>query len=811
MTEPAGRLAALLSKLSGVKMHGDSYQASCPAHEDDRASLSVGLGRRGKIILKCHAGCSPENILSALSMKWKDLFPEDDSNTPPARIERTYDYQDERGNLMFQTVRFFPKDFKQRRPDGKGGWVWSLKDITPTIYRLPQVIKAETVFIVEGEKDAESIEALGLTATTSPMGAGKWRPHYNQWLTGKHAVILPDNDTPGLKHAHGIAAGLLNSAASVKIATLPGLKPKGDVSDWLQNGGSKEALLEILEKTPLFTVITELSKYDAGSKTEVQAAFPLTDFGNAERFASQHLDSVRYCHTWGKWLIWNGRHWQVDETNRIRQLAKSTVRSIYKEASKIEDDERRKQFSKHARASESSGRIFAMLALAQSEQALAVTGSRLDANPWILNVLNGVIDLKTGNLHPHNRRDLITKIAPVQHDPDATCPEWFNFLDRVMGGSDGLISYLQKLAGYSLTGDTREKCLPVLHGIGDNGKTIFTATIGGMLGDYAQETPVETLMIRKQEAIPNDIARLKGARLVTASEGERGQRLAESLIKRLTGGDKISARFLHQEWFEFTPEFKIWLSTNHRPVIRGSDNAIWNRIHLVPFEVIIPKSEQVPRTVMLERLCQEWPGILKWAVDGCLLWLKEGLAKPEEVERATNDYRADSDVIGGFVSDCCTLNPLAKCKTADLYEEYENWCSACREEPITIRSFSAVLQERGFKRDRIGASGSRGFKGIGLRSNLNTDQLTNADPVSGFFPIEKNNQKNNLKTGSVSVSRSVLVLCSECADFRPNPSNTSFQGHCLGNPPYGERLKFPNLEIDCPEFREKRGEAVCGS
>ncbi|MHC1726878.1 MAG: phage/plasmid primase, P4 family [Syntrophobacteraceae bacterium] len=799
----------LLSALNNVQQRGDSYQAQCPAHEDVKASLSIGTGKDGRILLHCHAGCTPESILAAVGLKWDVVFPD----SPPAKkakptIQAVYDYTDAGGQLLFQTVRFFPKDFRQRQPDGKGGWVWNLKGITQTLYRLPEVLKAQTVFIAEGEKDADNLAGLGLTATTSAMGAGKWKAHYNQSLRGKKVAIVPDNDEPGRKHAQSIAAGLLGVAEAVKILDLPDLKAKGDVSDWIDNGGSKDALLALLQQTPLFT---GTCRAEQGNQEKPQPIFPFTDFGNAERFAAQNAEKTRYCHTWGKWLIWTGTHWQIDETTLIFQLAKETVRKMYAAAGEIEDDDRRKALSKHARASESSGRVQAMLSLAQTEQCIATTGARLDSNPWLLNVQNGTLDLRTGNLREHRRQDLLTKIAPVTYDPKAESPtQWMSFLNRIMAGSPGLISYLQKLVGYSLTGDTREKCLPVLHGIGDNGKTILTATIGGLLGDYAQETPVETLMIKKQESIPNDIARLKGARLVTASEGERGQRLAESLIKRLTGGDKISARFLHQEWFDFTPEFKIWLSTNYKPIIRGSDNAIWNRIHLIPFEVIIPKAEQIPRTVMLERLRQEWPGILKWAVEGCLLWQKEGLQKPEEVLRATEDYRADSDIIGGFVSDCCILNPLAKCKTSDLFAEYEKWCSGSKEEPITVRNFNATLQERGFKKTRLGHKGDKAYQGIGLRTkDENADRLTDADRILGVFPIEKIISEKKVKNGSASVSRSASVICSDCADFRPNAENHNDSGHCLGNPPDGERFKFPNVPIDCPEFRPTGKGATC--
>lgn len=420
-----------------------------------------------------------------------------------------------------------------------------------------------------------------------------------------------------------------------------------------------------------------------------------TDLGNAERFVKDHGGSVRFCHAWGKWLTWNGKHWEVDDTGQVYRLAKMTVRGIYAEAARAEDDVERLAIAKHAKKSESLSQFKAMIGLAESEEGVPVKPNDLDANPWLLNVLNGSLDLRTGELKPHSRDNFITKLAPVAHDPNATCPTWLAFLEKAMAGRESLIAYMQKAVGYALTGDTREKNIVIFHGGGDNGKTILTTVISAMLGDYAQETPVETLMIHKNESIPNDIARLKGERLVTASEGERGQRLAESLIKRLSGGDKITARFLHQEFFEFIPTFKIWLSTNHKPVIRGSDNAIWNRIHLIPFDVSIPKSEQIPRTVLLERLREEWPGILAWAVKGCLLWQQEGLDKPEEVEQATANFRAEMDVIGGFISDCCIVNPLAKVKAADLYGEYLKWCEANREGAVNKRLFGSMLQERG--------------------------------------------------------------------------------------------------------------------
>lgn len=653
--------------------------------------------------------------------------------------------------------------------------------------------KNQILYLVEGEPDCLCGISRGMCCITGTGGAENWLDEWNALFKGLHVRILYDNDQAGKDGTARVCQRLPLFAKKVEVGRWPEwVAERGDLGDWFML--SRKAVQDL----------DCLSWVHSDDVEKPSDSYPATDLGNAERFASQHVTATRYCHTWGKWLVWDDARWYVDGTSHVFQLAKSTVRSIYAEASKIESDELRKSFAKHARASEASGRIQAMLSLAQAEPSLAITSDVLDADRWRLNLLNGTLDLKTGDLRPHQRQDLITKISPVIYDSTAKCPEWFKFLDRIMDGSSELISYLQKLAGYCLTGDTREKCLPVLHGIGDNGKTIFTATLSGMLGDYAQETPVETLMVKRNESIPNDVARLVGARLVTASEGERGQRLAESQIKRLTGGDKVPARFLNHEWFEFIPEFKILLSTNHKPVIRGSDNAIWNRIHLVPFQVSIPKSEQIPRTIMLDTLRMEWPGILKWAVDGCLLWQKEGLQKPEEVKQATDDYRADSDVIGEYLSDCCILNPLAKAKIGDLYVEYEKWCADCKEEAITVRSFSSTLQERGFKKGRMGAGGKKGFFGIGLRSDLKSDRVTDSDSISGVYHEAKNKEEIPLKTGTPSVTRSLFIVCSDCANFRENTVNPSFQGHCLGTPPDEDRSRFPKLKTSCCGFKEKK-------
>ena len=387
------------------------------------------------------------------------------------------------------------------------------------------------------------------------------------------------------------------------------------------------------------------------------------------------------------------------------------VRLIYREAESEPDDRKRRDIAKHAMNSESEKRIRSMVALAQSE--VAIKPEQLDLNPWLLTCLNGTIDLKTGELLPHQREHLISQLAPVNYAPYESCPLWLSFLDRIMDGNDHLISFLQRAIGYSLTGETSEQCMFIFYGSGANGKTTFLQTINAMLGEYAMQTPTETLLIKRRGAIPNDVARLKGARFVTASEAESEQRFAVSLIKQMTGGDTISARFLHQEWFDFQPTHKIFLGTNHKPEIRDTDHAIWRRIRLVPFEVTIPEAERDLNLV--EKLKAELPGILAWAVKGCLNWQNEGLGTPDEVRTATEEYRNEMDVLSEFLSDCCIEGPSHEVETRLLYDAYSAWCEKNGDRPLAKRTLGRKLKEKGFMPGKVNLGQSRGWNGIGLR------------------------------------------------------------------------------------------------
>lgn len=440
----------------------------------------------------------------------------------------------------------------------------------------------------------------------------------------------------------------------------------------------------------------------------------LTDVGNARRLVLNYGHDLRWCEAWHKWLFWDGKRWAVDDILKIHHMAKDTIRIMYKEAADEFDENKRKNLAQHAYKCESIFKIKAMLEVAKSD--VAVKPDLFDMNPWLLNVANGTLDLKTGELLPHIRENYITKLAPVEYDPLAECPKWISHLKRIMNHNQNLLDYLQTGYGYSLTGNTDERKIFFQYGTGANGKTTTNEVIKEVMGDYAVRTPTETLFIKHDGSIPNDVAKLNGARFVFCSEAEEGKKLAESLIKDITGGDTISARFMRAEWFEFQPTFKVWLATNHKPVIKGTDNAIWDRINLIPFNVSIPESERIPRREIMDQFKEELAGILAWMVRGCVSWYKHGLQTPNEVKEATSNYRTEMDVIGDFITSCCTLSPDFEVDAATLYKNYSEWAGKEGiKKPLSNISFGSRMLEKGFERKK-GSRNKYIWKGIDVIS-----------------------------------------------------------------------------------------------
>ena len=437
----------------------------------------------------------------------------------------------------------------------------------------------------------------------------------------------------------------------------------------------------------------------------------LTDAGNAARLTTRHGQDLKFVPAWG-WVVWTGKTWARDEL-KARQVALETARGIHAEAATVSDNAEQKALSDWARKSQNAQRVQAMLWCAQPE--LAARPEDFDREPWLLPCANGTIDLRTGEVHPHRREHFLTRACPVVFDAKAQCPEWQKFLERVLPSRD-VREYVQRFAGYSLTGSTAEQSLAFLYGSGRNGKSVFLETLGSLLGDYHTATRVDSLAVTRGGGIPNDVAALAGARMVSVSETPEGVRLNESLVKDLTGGDTITARFLRHEFFQFKPQFKLWIRGNHKPQIRGTDDGIWRRLALVPFTVQIPLAEVDPG--LSERLQGELSGILNWAVKGCRVWQQSGLKPPQAVTEAVAEYRDEMDSLGEFITSRCVTAPNVKAKASELYGAYRQWCEDSGEHPMSQRRFGLALGERGFQKT---VPKSVVWVGIGLLSDLADD------------------------------------------------------------------------------------------
>lgn len=438
----------------------------------------------------------------------------------------------------------------------------------------------------------------------------------------------------------------------------------------------------------------------------------LTDLGNAERFVEQHGGIVQYCVELGKWLIYDQGRWQPDSNGMIYRLAHETVRLIKDEALQEGLSAGDKMdILKHAKKSASKGRLNALLDIARWLSGVTVRQKNLDADPWLLNCRNGTLNLKTGELQTHNPAGLLSRIVKAPFDSDATCPIWEAFITKVMGGDQEKVGFLQRVFGYSLTGITWEQCMFILYGTGANGKTTLVEVLRDLLGDYAIHTTTSSLLQTTNSGIRNDLARLNNSRLATAVEVGMGKRFDEALVKQLTGGDQVTARFLYREFFEYRPQFKLVIAANHKPEIRGVDHGIWRRIHLIPFDVTIP-AEEIDKDIP-EKLRNELPGILAWAVRGCAEWLERGLMVPSSIADATAEYRAEMDVLENFIEDSCSRGIDRRVPVGDLYSRYGVWAESVCLDSLGKKIFGNLMRQKGFSQVKSGDA--RYWNGISLK------------------------------------------------------------------------------------------------
>jgi len=425
------------------------------------------------------------------------------------------------------------------------------------------------------------------------------------------------------------------------------------------------------------TVATAITKKDRTKYPE----FDMTDTGNAQRFSYYYKGNIKYSKNRKKWFYWDGKVWREDTTNEIKRLADDCIEKIKKQAFACEDDEKQKALLSWALRTASNKLKTNMIVETEHLEGIAIDVDYFDTQPDLINVDNGIINLRNGELIKHDPDYRMSKIGFTSYTEEDAKPErWLQFLNEITDNNQELIDYLQKAVGYSLTASTREQCLFICYGNGCNGKSTFMDVITTLMGTYALNMQAESIMVKKHSAAVNtDIARLKGSRFVTVAEPQEGMKLNESLIKQLTGGDKITARFLFAEEFEFKPEFKMWISTNHKPIISGVDDGIWRRIVLIPFTVRIPK-EKIDRNLSY-RLRKELPQIMRWAVKGCIKWQQEGLTeKPECIAQASEEYREEMDVLAKFIDDCIIPGDVMDMiKASELYDVYCEWARSNNE------------------------------------------------------------------------------------------------------------------------------------
>lgn len=753
----------VLSRLQGVRKTGDGYTAHCPAHDDRQQSLSIGEGRNGEVLLHCFAGCRTEDIVAALGLAMSDLFPKKEpqrtpkTDTPrltlealaadkglPAEFLKNHGVQQGVHGVLI-TYRLMdgspaPRQRWRTALSAKQGSAWNKGGKgAPVPYGLWMLEgmrrKSDTLVLVEGESDSwtlwyHKIPALGIPG--ADMAKTLELSHVESF---SRILIFQEPDKGGKTFVKGLTERLatIGYEGEVGIIHPDGFKDPNELhkQDPVNFGTRFKSLMAAAEPVDLENLATQQQP----ATITVAPEYGLTDLGNARRLVRLHHQDLRYCFPWDKWLVWDGTRWVFDTSGEVYRRAKETVKSIYAEAAQTEDSREREQLAKHAMRSESDSRIRAMINLAQSEPGIPVLPDDFDADPWLLNVQNGILDLRTGELRPHSREALMTKLVPVDYDPDAKCPLWLSFLDRIMGGNAALIEYLRRVVGYTLTGDTSEQCLFLLYGTGANGKSTFLETLRALLGDYAQQANFATFLHSDQDRIRNDIAAIRGARYVAAVEADAGRRLAESLIKQVTGGDMVKARFLYREEFQYKPTYKIFLAANNKPTIRGQDHGIWRRIRLIPFEVTIPKDQQDKK--LPQKLQEELPGILAWAVEGCRAWQQGGLQDPAEVIDATQSYREEMDVLGDFIAECCVISRTAQATTKALYAQYLKWCEENAERPLAKNPFSTRLKEKGFEQTRT--KHARMWLGIGLLDSTHADLGLEKPGTSDAWGDEREN------------------------------------------------------------------------
>lgn len=615
-----------------------------------------------------------------------------------------WDYLDAGGKLIAVVYRYDPPGGgKEFRP-----WDARRRKMAPPdprpLYNQPGMLPAEFVVLVEGEKCAQALIDAGVVATTAMHGASApvdktdWSP-----LAGKAVVIWPDRDKPGWEYADRASLAILMAgAASCHILYPPDDQPHGwDAADAIAQGFDVRSLLATGPRIEIGLPTDEAEASDDVHHPTEETVWGTED-ALALTFTRRYQRDWRYVAAWGKWLMWDGQRWRSEDTLAATDLIRQVCRHASLKAGSV------KTAAKLAASSTVSG----VERLARADRRHAGTTEEWDADAWFINTPGGVVDLRTGRMRPHDRVDRMTKVSTATLKPGSTCPTWLQFLDQATGGDATLVAYLQRVFGYCLTGSTQEHALFFLYGTGANGKSVFVNTIFTIVGDYGANAPMDTFMETRGDRHPTDLAGLRGARFVAATETEQGRRWNESKIKEITGGDRVSARFMRQDFFTYVPQFKLVIAGNHKPAIRNIDEAMRRRLHLIPFTITVPPERRDKH--LQAKLLTESHAIFEWGVQGCLAWQREGLRPPQSVLDATDEYFESEDALGRWLDERCVRVANAKALTSELFADWKLWAEGAGEFVGSQKRFADLLLTRGMEKWR-NSMGLRGFQGVGLK------------------------------------------------------------------------------------------------
>lgn len=655
---PSAPVAAFLYRASAYQLDPQpgrddpgTWYVTCPVHRDRRVRLDQDVTGDGWLH-PCGRGCLPGETLDRL--RHPDWPPAD----PAAVRVRGYVHPSRRAELR-QRARQASEAL--HAPDGPGRG-WGVLDLPARLGRLRKLLDA----------------------------------HYPGKRSDRYQC--PSCGAPG--DGHGLHVGIGRDGSSIFI-TCYACKQTGEIMAELGLSGE-----DLGWSKPL-------PAKGSSNSADPMPGEPWSELGYARRLVHVYGDRLRYVPAWRRWLIWDGTRWAPDVDGQAQRWMKVTARQITTTAMAIADKDARISAVRLARQGERRSAVSGALELASTEEMVAVTPERLDVDPFLLNCTNGTLDLRTMELRPHDPVDLLTKTTGAAYDPDAAGPEFGKFLGRVQP-DEAMRAFLGRLLGHALAGRQTKHILPILHGAGANGKGTLVTVVLATLGDYAAPADPELLTARTFEAHPTGVADLFGLRLAVLHETDSGRRLAEGTVKRLTGGDRVKARRMREDFWWFDPSHTFLMLTNHRPIVTGTDEGIWRRLRLVPFDVVVPPAERDEE--LGARLDLERGAVLAWLVDGYRQWQTQGLAEPGRVVEATAEYRAESDALGRFLDERCLLASGFRTQSAQLYHAWAEWCRGQGEEEGTDKAFTAALKNRGF--DTTKADHGRAFwSGIGLAAD----------------------------------------------------------------------------------------------